>query len=132
MILVDTSVWIQFFNGIDTAPSRWLERLIEGEEDIGISEYILTEVLQGFKRDEDFEIARQHLLQFPIFSLSRLDSYVKAAQIYRRCRKEGITIRKTIDCLIAQTAIEHRLTLLHHDADFDRLATICPLRIFHE
>ena len=130
MILVDTSVWINFFNDIDSDVVRSLEHLIQAEEEVRVSEYILTEVLQGFKKDKDFELARKHLLWFPVFSLEGIPSYLQAAQIYRRCRKEGITIRRTVDCIIAQTAIENRLILLHDDADFDRIASICPLRLF--
>jgi predicted nucleic acid-binding protein len=130
MILVDTSVWIKFFNGIDAISVRLFEDLVEAEEEVCISEFILTEVLQGFKKDEDFELARHHLLHFPVYSLDGNDSYIKAAQIYQKCRKQGITIRKTADCIIAQTAIENKLLLLHDDADFDRIALMCPLKIY--
>ncbi len=132
MILVDTSVWIDFFNGINSVVVRLLEDLIKSEEETCISKYILTEVLQGFKNDREFESARKHLFQFPIYSLKGIHSYIQAAQIYRRCRKEGITIRKTADCIIAQTAIENKLILLHDDSDFDRIASICPLRVFDQ
>ena len=130
MILVDTSVWIEFFNGMDTAGVRMLEDLIEREEEVCISNYILTEVLQGFRRDRDFELAQTHLLLFPVYSLKGMDSYVKAAQIYRKCRKYGITIRKTADCIIAQTAIENKLLLLHNDSDFDKMAPVSGLKIY--
>ena len=130
MILVDTSVWIEFFNGTDSVAVRLLGHLIETEEEVSISDYILAEVLQGFKMDEDFELARKHLLRFPVYSLKGMDSYIRAAQIYRRCRREGVTIRKTADCIIAQTAIENKLALLHHDADFDRIASVVPLKIY--
>ena len=131
-ILVDSSVWIEFFNGIDTISVNLLEELIKAEEDVCISEYILTEILQGFKKDRDFELARQHLLKFPIYFLHVPDSYIRAAQIYRKCRKEGISIRKTADCIIAQTAIENRLFLLHNDSDFDKIALVCPLKIYQK
>lgn len=130
MILVDTSIWIEFFNGTGSAADRLLQDLLEREEDLCISDFILVEVLQGFKKDADFDLARGHLLKFPIYSLKTPDSYVSAAQIYRKCRKQGITIRKTIDCLIAQTAIEHKLALLHHDSDFDLIAKVSALTIF--
>jgi len=130
MILIDSSVWIHFFNGTDTETVRVMEKVIAEEEDACISDYILTEVLQGFKRDKDFLTARRHLMRFPVYSLKTPDAYIKAAQIYRLCRKKGITIRKTADCLIAQTAIEHDLYLLHEDGDFDRIASVCPLKIY--
>lgn len=130
MILVDTSVWIEFFNGTGALAARVLENLLEGEEDLCISEFILAEVLQGFRKDADFDLARDHLLGFPIYSLKTPSSYIKAAQIYRKCRKRGMTIRKTVDCMIAQTAIEYKLALLHNDSDFDRIAKVSPLTIF--
>lgn len=132
MILVDTSVWIEFFNGVKSTGVQMLEDLIEREEDVCISDYILAEVLQGFRKDRDFELAQRHLLRFPVYSLYDLDSYIKAAQIYRRCRQKGVTIRKTADCMIAQTAIENNLVLLHHDSDFDKISSVCPLNIYRE
>lgn len=130
MILVDTSVWINFFNGVKTLTVDLFEDLVEAEEEVCISEYILTEVLQGFKKDRDFELARRHLLKFPVSPLNGINSYIRAAQLHRTCRKRGITIRKTADCIIAQTAIENQLFLLHNDSDFDRIALCCPLKIY--
>jgi len=130
VILIDTSVWIDFFNGRETAPVCWLKDLIEREEDICISDLILTEVLQGFRHDKDFASARMHLLRFPAFRLKGVESCASAAQIYRACRRQGLTIRKTADCIIAQTAIEHRLQLLHHDDDFEAIALVCALHIY--
>jgi predicted nucleic acid-binding protein len=128
--LVDTSVWIDFFNGLETAVSRLLENLILAEEDVCISDFILTEVLQGFRSDKEFEIAKRHLLKLPIYGINGNNSYVKAAQIYRVCRKKGFTIRKTADCIIAQTAIENGLVLLHRDSDFDLIAKVCALKLY--
>ena len=130
MILVDTSVWIDFFNGAPSLLVDLLEVLLEEEENVCISDYILTEILQGFKRDKDFGIARKFLLKFPVYSLEGPSSYIRATQIYRKCRKQGITIRKTADCIIAQTAIENKLNLLHDDADFDRIASVTSLTIY--
>lgn len=130
MILVDSSVWIPFFtNGKGGAVSA-LEELIEDEEELYLSEYILTEVLQGFREDREYVAARRCLLRFPIARLRDTDSYLEAAQIYRLCRRRGITIRSTADCLIARTAIENDLYLLHQDGDFDRIASVCPLKIY--
>jgi len=130
MILVDSSVWIDFFKGSNTDPVQILERLLQEEEDLSLSDYILTEVLQGFKKDTDFERARKYFLLFPIYSLSSPDSYIQAARIYRLCHQRGITIRNTVDCLIAQTALENDLVLLHDDSDFDRLAEVIPLATY--
>jgi len=129
-ILVDTSVWINFFNGSDSPSVHILEELIVAEEDIVISDLILAEILPGFRKDRDFTAARDHLLGFRICSLKTVESYIKAAQIYRDGRKKGLTIRSTIDCIIAQVAIEHDHAILHQDRDFDRIASIRPLTIY--
>lgn len=129
-ILVDTSVWINFFNGSDSPSVRILEELIEAEEDVVISDLILAEILLGFREDRDFTAARDHLLGFRICSLKAVESYIKAAQIYRDGRKKGLTIRSTIDCIIAQVAIEHDHAILHQDRDFDRIASIRPLKLY--
>jgi predicted nucleic acid-binding protein len=130
MILIDSSVWIAFFNGSGGKAVSALETLIYDEEDVYLSEYILTEVLQGFRKDGEYEAARRCLLRFPIARLRDTGSYLEAAQIYRLCRRQGITIRKTADCLIARAAMENDLSLLHQDSDFDRIASVCPLKIY--
>lgn len=130
MILIDSSVWIDFFNGVEGKTVSELEKLIVDEEDICLSEYILTEVLQGFRDDMEYETAKRYLLRFPVAGMPDENSYVEAAQIYRKCRKHGITIRKTADCIIAQTAIENNLSLLHKDQDFNMIASVCPLKIY--
>lgn len=130
MILIDSSVWIDFFNGAEGTAVSALEKLITDEEEAYLSEYILTEVLQGFREDSEYEAARRCLLKFPFAGLRDKNSYIEAAQIYRKCRRQGITIRKTADCLIARTAIENDLYLLHKDNDFDLIASICPLKIY--
>jgi predicted nucleic acid-binding protein len=129
-ILVDTSVWVDFFNGISSPGAGCLHKMIGAEDPVCISDVILAETLQGFKNNEEFEFAKTHLLHFPIYTLESPEGYVRAAQLYRTCRKDGITIRKTIDCLIAQTALDHGLFLLHQDNDFDRIATFSGLRVF--
>jgi len=129
-ILVDTSAWIDFFNGISSSPRISLRKLLEAEEEVCISNYILAETLQGFKDDREFEAAKRHLLHLPILDLALTELYINAAQLYRTCRKRGLTIRKTADCLIAQTAIENGVTLLHNDKDFDRIASVSSLQIF--
>ena len=129
-ILVDTSAWIDFFNGISSPPRISLRKLLEAEEEVCISSYILAETLQGFRDDREFEDAKRHLLHLPILDLALPELYISAARLYRTCRKQGLTIRKTADCLIAQTAIEHGVPLLHNDKDFDRIASVSSLQIF--
>lgn len=119
MILVDTSVWIDFLTGKNTPQRRILHRLIEKEEDICITEIILTEILQGIKDDTNFATTKKYFLEFPIIRPKEIETYLEAAEIYRRCRKHGKMVRKTVDCIIAAIAKENKLTLLHNDSDFD-------------
>lgn len=129
MILVDTSVWIDFLRGIDSPERRTLHRLIEEEEDISMTEIVLTEILQGIKEDEDFQKIRDYLLELPIQRPKGTETYLKAAQIYRDCRKKGKTARKTVDCIIAAICMENDLTLLHKDADFDMISACAGLKV---
>lgn len=129
-ILVDSSVWIDFFNGTSSPFRSCLRNLLEKEEEVCISDFILTEILQGLKSDKDFALAKSHLLDFPILRVSSPDSYIKAADLYRSCRKQGLTVRKTVVCLIAQTALEHQASLLHNDRDFEHIASVSTLNIF--
>mgnify|MGYP000725220203 CR=1 FL=1 len=124
MILVDTSVWIDFFRPVDSPFRKTLHFLLENEEDLCLTEIILTEILQGIKKDKDFRAIKEYLLDFPVYSLKNRDSYIESAQIYRKCRKKGITIRRTVDCLIAQVAIENNLVLFHNDQDFNQIAKV--------
>ena len=123
MILVDTSVWIDFLIGRDTPHRRLLHLLIETEEDICITEIILTEILQGIRDDALYETTKDYLLEFPVIKPKGIDSYVAAADIYRKCRKQGKTVRKTVDCIIAAIVRENNVTLLHNDTDFGVIKT---------
>ncbi|MBI4384810.1 MAG: PIN domain nuclease [Nitrospinae bacterium] len=129
MILVDTSVWIDFLRGANSRERRALHRLIEEEEDISITEIILTEILQGIKEDKDFQKIKGYLLEFPIYRPQGVETYLKAAQLYRDCRKKGKTVRKTVDCVIAAICMENSLTLLHKDRDFDLIETCAGLKV---
>jgi predicted nucleic acid-binding protein len=129
MILVDTSVWIDFLKGANSRERHTLHRLIEEEEDISITEIILAEVLQGIKEDKDFIAVRDYLLEFPIHRPKGIETYLKAAGIFRDCRKKGKTIRKTVDCVIAAICIEHNLILFHKDSDFDRIGECTGLKV---
>ena len=129
MILVDTSVWVDFLRGANSPQRRALHRLIEDEEDISITEIILTEILQGIKKDRDFKTTRDYLLEFPIYRPNGTETYLKAAQIYRECRKKDKTVRKTVDCIIAAICMENSLTLLHKDSDFDHIGACIDLKV---
>jgi len=128
MILVDTSVWIDFLQGRDTAHRHTLHRLIEEEEEICLTGIVLTEILQGIKVDKEAREIKDDLLAFPVYSPSEIDTYIEAANIYRQCMKKGKTVRKTIDCLIAAIAIENGLTLFHNDRDFSSIEQCTDLK----
>jgi predicted nucleic acid-binding protein len=129
MTLVDTSVWIDFLRGIDSPHCRALHKLIEDEEDIAITEIILTEILQGIKEDKDFQTLMDYLLEFPIYKPKGTETYLEAAQIFRDCRRRGKTVRKTVDCIIAAICIENNLALLHKDSEFDLIGACTDLRV---
>jgi len=130
MILVDTSVWVDFFRGADSEERRILRRLIETEEDLALTEIIVTEILQGIRTDWDFYTIKNHLLEFPVYRPKGIETYLRAAQIYRLCRKKGKTVRKTIDCIIGAICLENDLILLHKDADFNRIAECTALKCY--
>lgn len=125
MLLVDTSVWIEVFRK---------RRPLRLEDHAAIEEVVtclpvLQEVLQGFREEDAFQVAREAMLALPIVeSPLRLDVFEEAAQLYRSARRAGLTVRSGVDCLIGVCALRHGLTLLHHDRDFDRLANISSLK----
>ena len=118
MILVDSSVWIDYFRGTQTSQVEMLDRLL-GEIPLAVGDIILTEVLQGFTSDRDFNRARQFLAAFDVIEIAGVDVTIPAAQNFRRLRALGITVRKTIDTLIATRCIKSGHSLLYSDRDFD-------------
>ena len=118
MVLVDTSVWIDFFAGKPQTYVKTLEELIINREDLCICGIILTEVLQGIRNDSEFKKTKNlfdSLLLLPM----QYSTFLRSAEIYRTLRKKGITIRKSVDCMIAAVALEHDIAILDHDKDFD-------------
>jgi hypothetical protein len=122
MILIDTSVWIDFLNGLETAQTRTVESLIQSREDICICGIVLTEILQGIKEKRAYEKTKA-ILSGLIFLPMERETFLFAATIYRTCRSRGITIRNSTDCMIAATCIQYGVRLLHHDKDFESIAT---------
>ncbi len=121
MILVDTSVWIDFFSAKELPQVVKLESLLSDEADIAICGIIMTEILQGIADDKQFRRVfdyLQPLIQLPLSD----DIYLETARLYRNLRKKGITIRKTNDCIIAATALKYECCLLHNNRDFDLIA----------
>jgi len=117
MVLVDTTVWIDFFSACSLPHVETLEKLIVKREDICICGIILTEVLQGIRKDSEFRKTRD-LFEKLIFLPMRHSTFLQSANIYRILRRKGITIRKSMDCMIASVAIENNVSLLHNDKDF--------------
>lgn len=117
MILVDSSVWIDYFNGQNTPQVNLLDQLLSTQP-LAIGDIILTEVLQGFRQDADYETAKQLLISLTIFNLINTNLAIKSADNFRLLRKKGITVRKTIDIIIATFCIEENHTLLFSDKDF--------------
>jgi len=128
VILVDTSVWIDFFAGRDSPHVATLECLVVDNEDLALCGIILTEILQGIADDTTHRRVRRYLS--PLLMLPMPDTvFVRAADIYRKLRKTGITIRKSNDCIIAATALEHHGQLLHNDTDFVHIEKHFPLKV---
>jgi predicted nucleic acid-binding protein len=130
VIVVDTTVWIDFLNGAGTPEDRHLQQLITAGRSLALTDLIFCEILQGIREDAAFEQTRGLLLLYPILRIERLATFEHAAQIYRTCRRRGLTVRTTIDCLIAALCIEEDVELFHKDSDFDAITHVAPLRIY--
>jgi len=130
MILLDTSAIIEFLNHTGSPCDKAIENLVQCNADVVLTDVVLTEVLQGIRVEREYREVKTSLLAFPLLSLKGSQSYIHAADIFRKCRVKGLTVRSTIDLLIAQTAIEHDALLLHNDRDFDAVASVTTLRLY--
>jgi predicted nucleic acid-binding protein len=130
VIVVDTSVWIDLLNENRTPQAKRCIQLIEDGEPVALTDVILTEILQGLRSEREARLVESRLRAFPILRLDGLEDFVLAADLYRSARGAGVTIRKTLDCLIAAPCVRTGAPLLHADADFDRLAGCTPLRLW--
>ena len=128
-VLVDTSVWIYALNGKETWQTKLLDQLITEDAPVVICPTIMQEILQGIKEDKDFHAVKESLSGFEMLDIDPVEAAIGAASLYRNIRKQGITIRKSNDCLIAFYAIFCKAALLHYDADFDRIAQCTTLKI---
>jgi len=117
MIMVDSSVWIDFFNGIENIETNKLDEML-GLEEIATGDLIITEVLQGFRSDKDFKAAKNILTSLTVFEMLGEKLAIKSASNFRKLRKNGLTVRKTPDVIIATFCIENKLPLLFSDKDF--------------
>ena len=126
MVLVDTSVWVEFFR----KPARIDLPAIVDLEEVVTCLPVLQEVLQGFREEAAFALARDAMLALPMVEAPlHQEVFEDAVSLYRRARAAGLTVRSSADCLIAACAMRHGLTLLHHDRDFGFLARVSPLRV---
>ena len=128
MIVVDSSIWIDYFNGTISKETNWLDEAL-GIEPIIMGDIILTEVLQGFQNEKDFRTAKKLLLDFPFMDMIGQELAIKSAMNYRALRQIGITIRKTIDVLIGTFCIHNNFALLHNHKDFDPLEKHLKLKV---
>ena len=128
MILVDSSVWIDYFRASITLQTEKLDELL-GNEPLAIGDLILAEVLQGFVDEAAFNQARKMLMALAVVELGGQEVAIKAARNFRALRKRGVTVRKTIDTVIATRCIESGYDLLHNDRDFDPFAKHLGLRV---
>ncbi len=126
MILVDTTVWIDFFTGKPTPQVDILELLISDGQDICLCGLVLTEVLQGVREERDYKKIKTYFGNLLFLPMTQA-MHLRSAEIYRSLRKKGITIRKPIDCMIASVAIAHKVHLLHNDKDFVPIEKHCGL-----
>jgi hypothetical protein len=117
MIVVDSSVWIDYFTGTDNKQANTLDNIL-GLKPVAIGDLILTEVLQGFRHDKDYKAARELFDDVIIFEMLGTEMALKSADNFRVLRKKGITVRKTADVIIATFCIDRKLPLLFSDKDF--------------
>ncbi len=130
MIIVDTTVWVDYIRGAATPHTTWLEsRLID--ERLGLTDLILCEVLQGVTNDNQFNAVRRELLKLAVFETGTVELAIEAAVNYRKLRAAGRTVRRTIDCLIATFCLIEGYALLHNDRDFDPFEEVLGLKIVH-
>jgi predicted nucleic acid-binding protein len=127
LILVDSSVWIDYVNGNSTRQTDLLDHCLSSIPII-MGDLILTEVLQGFRSEEDYQTAKSFLGSLPFHHIGGYDAAIQSAQIYRSLRKKGFTVRKTIVLIIAGYCIVEGVILLHDDRDFIPIADHFPLK----
>jgi predicted nucleic acid-binding protein len=130
MIIVDTTVWIDYLGGTANAETEWLDRVLERRR-LALTDLILCEVLQGIREPVEFARVREDLLRFQVFPGGGIDLAIAAAQNYRTLRQGGYTVYKTIDCWIATFCLEGNHQLLHRDHDFDAFEKVLGLRVVH-
>jgi predicted nucleic acid-binding protein len=130
MVIVDTTVWIDYLGGNSNPETEWLDREMPLQR-IGLTDIILCEVLQGIRDPGEFRRIRDRLLTFDVFATGGAENAIATAANYRTLRQHGYTVRKTIDCWIATFCLTSSNQLLHRDRDFDRFEKVLGLQVVH-
>lgn len=130
MVIVDTTVWVDYLNGVSTLHTDWLDQELDRQR-LGLTDMILSEVLQGVRNEREATVTRRELLKFEVFTAGGVELAVTAAQNYRTLRAKGRTIRRTIDCWIATFCLINDHSLLHQDRDFEPFEEFLNLRVIH-
>jgi predicted nucleic acid-binding protein len=130
VIVVDTTVWIDFLESRGSGFDRHLTELIENDAPIALVDIVYCEILQGIRDDDTYQRTRLSLLAYPILRPVGLQTFETAANFYRMAQRRGFTIRRTVDCLIAATCVEAGGEIYHNDRDFDALAKVSALAIY--
>ena len=128
MVIVDTTVWIDHFGGIDNPETRWLDLEIDRRR-LGLTDLVLSEVLQGIRDHQEFLSVRRELLKFEVCATGGEGFAISAAVNFRKLRKKGITVRRLVDCWLATFCIREGYTLLHRDRDFEPFEKELGLRV---
>ena len=130
MVIVDTTVWVDYFNGVTNSHTDWLDREL-GRQRLGLTDLILSEVLQGVRDEAEAAATRRELLKFEVLTMGGVPLAVAAARNYRTLRAKGRTVRRTIDIWIAAFCLLNDHTLLHNDSDFQPFEEFLGLRVIH-
>jgi predicted nucleic acid-binding protein len=130
MVIIDTTVWIDYLGGIVNEHTTWLDLELSRQR-LGLTDLILCEVLQGIRSDLAFSQVQRDLTKFQVYETDGVDLSIAAAQNYRSLRQQGATVRKTVDCLIATFCLKSDHGLLHRDRDFDPFEKHLGLRVVH-
>ena len=130
MVIVDTTVWIDFFHGVENPETLWLNTELDRQR-LGLTDIILCEVLQGVRDDVVAKEVERRLLMLEVFETGGVTLAREAARNYRTLRSRGHTVRKTIDCLIATFCLREQHSLLHRDRDFDPFEKVLELSVIH-
>ena len=130
MVIVDITVWVDYLNEVSTPQTGWLDAELDRQR-LGLTDLILCEVLQGVRNETEAADVQRDLMHFEVFETGGAALALAAAQNYRALRAKGVTVRRTIDCLIATFCLRHDHTLLHNDSDFDGFETHLGLPVLH-